>query len=266
MSRTDNAQDILRLDHVSLAFGGVQVLRDVSVALRAGEVLALIGPNGAGKSALLNCIMGTYRPEARSEIRLQAQRIDGWPPHRIARLGIGRTFQGLKLLRELSVLENILLGWTPRYTLGALGSLALPWRTRAEEREARRRTFAIAEQCGLQDALDARCGELPLGVLRRVDLARALIRDPAVLLLDEPASGLSHDERPLIGELVQIACRDARRAVVWIEHDLDLVLTQAHRAVVLHHGAVITTDDPATPDGRARLLKAYRQGSVATPQ
>ncbi|NPT35158.1 ABC transporter ATP-binding protein [Paraburkholderia xenovorans] len=261
MQRSD-ASIVLSLQRVNLSFGGLQVLRDVELCLQAGEVLALIGPNGAGKSALLNCITGVYRPAAGSEILLHDTRIDGLAPHRVARLGIGRTFQGLKLLRERTVLDNILLGWTTRFSLGALGSLARPWRARREEREARERAYAMAELCGLAELRDVYCGELPLGVLRRVDLARALLRDPDVLLLDEPASGLSHDERPLIGELVRIACQDAKRSVVWIEHDLDLVLTEAHRAVVLHHGTVVTSDNPAQPSGRARLLTAYRKGRL----
>ena len=255
----------LGLTNVNLSFGGLRVLRDVSLTLQTGEVLALIGPNGAGKSALLNCIGGIYRPSAGSEIVLAGERIDGLAPHRIARLGIGRTFQGLKLIRERSVLDNILLGWTPQFSFGALGSLAFALRTRREEREARAHAHDMAELCGLTGVLDVPVAELPLGVLRRVDLARALLREPQVLLLDEPASGLSHDERPLIGDMVRIARGRQGLSVLWIEHDLDLVLSQAQRAVVLHHGTVVATDDPSDANGRARLLHAYRKGALNQP-
>ncbi|SDC89785.1 ABC transporter ATP-binding protein [Paraburkholderia lycopersici] len=257
----EHGRDVLRLDRVNLSFSGLHVLRDVALTLKAGEVLALIGPNGAGKSALLNCIGGIYRPSPGSEIRLRDTRIDALPPHRIARLGIGRTFQGLKLMRERTVLDNILLGWTPRFSLGTLGSLAFALRTQREEREARARAHEVADLCGLADVLGVRCADLPLGVLRRVDLARALLGEPQVLLLDEPASGLSHDERPLIGEMVRVARSRKGLSVLWIEHDLDLVLSEAQRAVVLHHGTVVAVGDPAQPDGRAQLLDGYRTGA-----
>lgn len=262
-SDTPNALD---LAGVNLSFGGLQVLRDVSLTLRVGEVLALIGPNGAGKSALLNCIGGIYAPSAGSEIRLGGTRIDGLAPHRIARLGVGRTFQGLKLVRERSVLDNILLGATPQFSFNAIGSLIFVARTRREERAAHDRACAMADLCGLSDLLPTSVAGLPLGILRRVDLARALLREPKVLLLDEPASGLSHDERPLIGDMVRIARSLRGLSVLWIEHDLDLVLSQAQRAVVLHHGAVIATDDPQCKSGHARLLHAYRKGAPQVPR
>ncbi|WP_258002413.1 ABC transporter ATP-binding protein [Burkholderia sp. WAC0059] len=255
---------MLRLERVSLSFGGLQVLREVALTLEAGEVLALIGPNGAGKSALLNCIGGLYRPSPGSEIWLRGRRIDALPPHRIARLGVGRTFQGLKLVNDRSVLDNILLGWTPRFSSGALGSLAFAVRTWREEREARLRAREVADLCGLTDVLDVRCADLPLGMLRRVDLARALVGEPQVLLLDEPASGLSHDERPLIGEMVRVARSRKGLSVLWIEHDLDLVLSEAQRAIVLHHGTVVASGDPAMADGRVRLLDGYRTGTSST--
>lgn len=260
MSYSNSSQATLALAGVNLSFGGLHVLRDIALTLHDGEMLALIGPNGAGKSALLNCIGGIYRASHGSEIRLLGARIDTLSPHRIAARGVGRTFQGLKLVRERSVLDNILLGFAPRFSFGAIGSLLFAARTRREEREARERAWAMAELCGLADVLHTPCAQLPLGMLRRVDLARALVREPQVLLLDEPASGLSHDERPLIGEMVRIARSRKGLSVLWIEHDLDLVLSQAQRAIVLHHGSIVATDDPSQPAGRAHLLDAYRRG------
>jgi branched-chain amino acid transport system ATP-binding protein len=255
--------DVLRVRGLNLSFGGLHVLHDVDLTLRESEVLALIGPNGAGKSALLNCVSGIYTPDAGTAISLRDTRLDGLPPHRIARLGIGRTFQGLKLMRERSVLDNILLGWTPRFSFNALGSLVFAARTQREEREAVARAHEMAELCGLTDRLHAACADQPLGVLRRTDLARALLCEPQILLLDEPASGLSHEERPLIGEMVRVARSRKGLSVLWIEHDLDLVLSEAERAVVLHHGKVITTDDPRSASGKNRLLNAYKYGTDA---
>ncbi len=251
---------VLELNRVSLTFGGVRVLNGVDLAVAPGEVVALIGPNGAGKSALINCVGGVYRAEGASAIRLGGQRIEALPAHAIARRGVMRTFQGLHLVRTLSVLDNIRLGWAARFDLGLAGTLALPWRAIAAEQEARRRAEETAELCGLSGLLATPCSELPLGVLRRVDLARALVSEPRLLLLDEPASGLSHEERPLIGEMVRLARLRAGLSVLWVEHDLDLVLSEAQRAVVLHHGERIAEGDPRLASDRARIVAAYKHG------
>ncbi len=257
---SQDAPSVLELRNVTLAFGGVRVLNGVDLDLGAAEVVAVIGPNGAGKSALLNCICGVYRAAAASGIRLDGQRIDGLAPHKIARLGVRRTFQGLNLVPQASVRDNILLGWTACFGLGLFGTLGRPWRALREEAQALERVGEMADLCGLSSLLDTRCAELPLGVLRRVDLARALVGEPRLLLLDEPASGLSHDERPLIGEMVRLARSRAGLSVLWIEHDLDLVLAEAERAVVLHHGELIDEGDPRRASDRVRIVEAYKHG------
>jgi len=253
----------LSLLSVSLEFGGVAVLSDISLDLARGEVLALIGPNGAGKSALLNCISGIYRPSAGSRILVDGTRIDTLAPHRVIRAGVSRTFQGMHLVGELTVLENVLLGLVPRFRLGAFASLLLPLRALREEKENTTRAAAALELIGLQDAAHERCGDLPLGVLRRVDLARALVGEPALLLLDEPASGLAHDERPLIAEMIGLARSRNDLSVLWIEHDLDLVLSVASRAAVLHHGELIHQGDPRQGAERQRIIAAYKNGRPA---
>lgn len=258
----DAPKALLRLEKLSLSFGGLKVLQDISLTVPQSEVLALIGPNGAGKSALLNCISGVYRAAVGSSISLDGQRLENLPPHRISAAGVSRTFQGLQLASSLSVLDNILLGLVPRFRGGIGAALLRPMHTLHTERQAQDDARDIASQCRLDDLLHVACSELPLGVLRRVDLARALVSRPRLLLLDEPASGLSHDERPLIGEMVKFARSQRGLAVVWIEHDLDLVLNQAERAVVLHHGEFIGEDDPRHPDGRARIVSAYKHGRL----
>jgi branched-chain amino acid transport system ATP-binding protein len=226
-------------------------------------VVALIGPNGAGKSALLNCVSGVYRPQEGARIAVGGTCIDHLPPHKIARVGVSRTFQGLNLIPDRSVTDNILLGWTPLFSLNIFGMLAMPLRARREEREARDRTLEIISLCGLANLADRRCADLPLGILRRVDLARALVSEPKLLLLDEPASGLSHDERPIIGEMVRLALSRKDLSVLWIEHDLDLVFSEAQRAVVLHHGDLIDIGDPRIAADRARLISSYKAGRKA---
>lgn len=250
----------LQASDVSLSFGGVKVLDKVHLTINESEVVALIGPNGAGKSALLNCISGVYRADAEARIILTGLRIDGLPPYKIARMGISRTFQGSNFISQRSVLDNVLLGWTTRFSLNVFGMLARPRRARLEEAEAREKAFEVMNLCRLDSVRDEQCAALPLGILRRVDLARALMSEPRLLLLDEPASGLSHDERPIISEMVRLALRQKKLAVLWIEHDLDLVFTEAQRAIVLHHGQEIDTGDPTIESDRARLIRSYKQG------
>lgn len=250
----------LSLRSVSLDFGGVSVLNDIALDVGRSEVLALIGPNGAGKSALLNCISGIYRPSGGGRILVDGTRIDTLAPHRIIHAGVSRTFQGMHLVGELTVLENVLLGLVPRFHLGAFASLLLSlWAVR-EERENTARAEAVLELTGLGRAARERCSDLPLGVLRRVDLARALVSEPALLLLDEPASGLAHDERPLIAEMIGLARSHSDLSVLWIEHDLDLVLSVAGRAAVLHHGELIHQGDPREGAERRRIIAAYKNG------
>ncbi len=254
------APPTLQARDVSLSFGGLKVLDRVHLIINESEVVALIGPNGAGKSALLNCISGVYRPDAEARITLGGIRTDGLAPHKIARMGISRTFQGSNFISQRSVLDNVLLGWTTRFSLNVFGMLARPSLARLEEKEAKEKAFEVMNLCRLNAVWHERCAALPLGILRRVDLARALMSEPRLLLLDEPASGLSHDERPIINEMVRLALRHKKLAVLWIEHDLDLVFTGAQRAVVLHHGQEIDTGDPSIGTDRARLIRSYKLG------
>lgn len=257
---SSGAASRLSIRQLSLAFGGLQVLRGIDLDLWPSQVVALIGPNGAGKSALLNCVSGIYRPDVHSRIALSGQRIDGLPAHRIAAAGVSRTFQGLQLAGGLSVLDNILAGLSGLPGLGLAASLWRPFAARQAENDARHRAHEAAERCGLAEFLHVPCASLPLGVLRRVDLARALVRRPQLLLLDEPASGLSHDERPLISEMVDLARAQGDLAVLWIEHDLELVLNVAERAVVLHHGELVDSGDPRNEGERARIVASYTYG------
>ena len=256
------SEPLLQLDQLSLSFGGLKVLQNISLSVPPSEVLALIGPNGAGKSALLNCISGVYRATPGSRITLAGQRLEQLPAHRISAAGVSRTFQGLQLASSLSVLDNILLGLVPRFRGGIGAALLRPLHALQAERQAQQDAREIAAQCRLEEMLHVPCADLPLGVLRRVDLARALVSHPKLLLLDEPASGLSHDERPLIGEMVKLARGRRGLSVLWIEHDLELVLNQAERAVVLHHGEFIGEDDPRSPQGRDRIVSAYKFGRL----
>lgn len=252
----------LKVEDVSLQFGGLTVLHDICLDVSPGDVLALIGPNGAGKSALLNCITGVYRPSAQSRIELRGNRIDRTAAHKLRAMGLSRTFQHVNLMPEMNAIENVLLGLNQVLPTTLTPLLARPFHAR--KRDAEQRVFAIEllRMCGVSEKFQRTSASLmPLGIRRRVDLARALASKPSVLLLDEPASGLSHEERALIPELISIAQTQRDLAVIWIEHDLDLVLSHANRVIVLHHGKVIR-DAALTenPSSRAAVIQAYMTG------
>lgn len=253
----------LRIQGLDLHFAGMSVLRQINLTFRVNEVMALIGPNGAGKTALINCISGIYKPTLESRIYFGDERIDQLPSHRIAAKGVARTFQHAQLLDSLSVLENVLLGLTPHVRSGMLTHLARPWKALGEDRTLRARAMQLLGRCGIADIADAPAEGLSLGVRRRLDLARALAPEPSMLLLDEPASGLAHDERPLILELINISRREKDMGVVWIEHDLDLVIAAADRVTVMHHGAVIAAGQPQrSSEERQAVIDAYMKGAV----
>lgn len=255
------ATPLISIENLSLAFGGLKVLSDINLHVNAGEVLCLIGPNGAGKTALVNCITGVYKPDAGSRISIDGQPIEKTAGHRRRRLGIARTFQHTHLVQELTALENVLLGLAPDFSYGLMSYLALPFGAHREAQRMAERAETMLRRCGVWDYRDIRASAMPLGIRRRVDLARALASAPKVLLLDEPASGLTHDERGLIADLLDIAQAQEKLAVIWIEHDLDLVLASADRALVLHHGQMIRMEgivDAAS--SRDRIIRSYMTG------
>lgn len=256
----------LALRDLTLRFGGLTVLDRVSLDIAPGEVIGLIGPNGAGKSALVNCITGVYRPEAGSTIRVAGHEITHEPSYRRGRRGVSRTFQHLELLPSLTAVENVGVGFSNRRSQGLARRLLRPLRTVREDAALSVRAHAALALAGAAHVADALPGSLSLGQQRRVDLARALISHPSVLLLDEPASGMSHQERDDIVALVRDArtgdAAAARPAVLWIEHDIALILSVADRVAVLHHGRLVLVERTGTDAARQRIVTAYMTGEV----
>ncbi len=251
----------LEISRLSLQFGGLQVLSDVCFELTSGEIVGLIGPNGAGKTALLNCIGGLYKPTPGSILRFRGKPLTG-RAKQAARLGIARTFQHSYLIPEMSVIDNVMLGLTTRYAGGMIKRLVRPWFSSWEERKMRGQAYEALERCGVADLADSTSDTLPFGIRRRVDLARALVSRPRLLLLDEPASGLSQKERSLIPELIQIARASEKIGVLWIEHDLDLVISAATRVIVLHDGHIVADGDPRVSAAeRELLINCYLKGT-----
>ncbi len=257
-TQTSSGEPAISLRNVSLRYGGLDILKDVGFDVHRNEVVGLIGPNGAGKSALLNCIVRVYKPAAGASISLHGD--PGFvdlPLHAIAGCGVARTFQGLQLSPDLSVFDNIAVGMSARFRLNVFDSLLRPLSYLRADADVRRSVHEITKVCGVEDVLNCRPGQLPLGVLRRVDLARALVSKPSVLLMDEPASGLSHEERPLIAELIKLAREAGDLSVIWVEHDLDLVFSHADRVVVLRNGEVAREGRPGVPGERRALIDGY---------
>lgn len=246
----------IALHDISLSFGGLDVLREVSVDVRRGEIVGLIGPNGAGKSSLLNVMSGFYRAD-RGGVSIGGTRLDRQRPQRVARAGVVRTFQNLGLFGGMTVLDNVLAGralhdkvaW-PHYL----------FRTRfARDEDRRNRTLArdALISLDLQDHADTAVSALPYGAQKRVELARALAMAPQTLLLDEPLAGMNPDEKYEMVAAIR-AARDIRgTTVVLIEHDIGVVLTLADRLVVLDRGRVIADGPPAIVAADDAVIAAY---------
>jgi branched-chain amino acid transport system ATP-binding protein len=245
---------LLDIEHVTVRFGGLTALADVSASVSAGEVVGVIGPNGAGKTTLFNVVCGFVRPTD-GVIRWRGQELRRHKPHQLAGLGIARTLQGLGLFPHLTVLDNVVIG-ADRHAKAWVGSglLGLPMSDR-DEAGLRDRSLAVLAQLDVRGAADLLPSQLPYGIQKRVALARALVAEPDLLLLDEPASGLSAQEMAELSELVTEL--KSRTSVLLVEHHMDLVMGVCDRIVVLDFGRCIATGTPAEVRGDPAVLEAY---------
>jgi branched-chain amino acid transport system ATP-binding protein len=251
---------LLGVRDVSVAFGGLQALDAVSLDVRDGEVLGLIGPNGAGKTTLFNVVCGFVRADA-GEITWQGRPLRRIRPNRLAGLGIARTLQGLGLFAHLPVVANVMVGADRHATAGFWSAfLGLPASDR-DDRALRDRALATLAELGIADVAGRLPGTLPYGVQKRVALARALVSEPRLLLLDEPASGLSEPEMRELGELIR-GLR-GRMAVMLVEHHMDLVMSVCERIAVLDFGRLVAAGTPDDVRSDPAVLDAYLGQSVA---
>ena len=253
---------MLRLEGVGKYFGGLPALTDVTMSVPAGRLTALIGPNGAGKSTLINCMTGVLPPTSGS-IRFQDQDIAGLPAHRVTRLGIHRTFQNLRLFPRLSVLDNVLTGLTCEGGQSMfMAMLRLPY-LRHRERQLRLKALEAMDQFGLADKRNWPAGVLAYGDKKRVELARAIVGKPKLLLLDEPVAGLNAEETAAVGEQLR-NLRRAGHTILLVEHDMDLVMNIADQVVVLDSGRCIATGTADEVRRNPLVLEAYLGRMEAT--
>jgi len=251
----------LEIRELSRSFGGLKAVNDVSFMVRTGSIKSVIGPNGAGKTTLFNLISGMLPCD--SGIILQNERdITGFQPHRIAKLGISRTFQTTKLFSRMTVLENVMVGRHPRTRAGFLsGVLNLPW-TWKEEREIRERSLDLLDTLGLNDAAGEPASNLPFGKQRLLEIARALATEPSLLLLDEPAAGLNIYETREMAEIV-LKIREWGITVLLVEHDMSLVMDISDEIVVLNYGRKVAEGEPAQIQRDPEVIRIYLGGDHA---
>ena len=247
---------MLSLDRVTVRFGGITALDEVSFDVNRASICGLIGPNGAGKTTCFNCISGLYRPQGGS-IRFGGRDLTELPRHQIAHLGIGRTFQNLALFPSMSVKRNVMVGAHGNSGAGFIKTmLALPSVRRSEE-EAEERSDRILERFGLAGIADTPVSSLPFPVQKRVEMARAMASRPKVLILDEPAAGLNHVEvERLASEIQQIRDQDGI-TVLLVEHHMNLVMRVSDKVVVLNFGKKIADGLPDEVRGNADVIHAY---------
>jgi branched-chain amino acid transport system ATP-binding protein len=247
---------LLDIQHLGVKFGGLLALDNFNLALPAGGLYGLIGPNGAGKTTVFNLLSGFVDP-TQGTMTFAGQDLQGLPPQARTLLGVARTFQNIRLFEDLSVLDNVLVGFHGRRRSSWWeGVLRLP-RYRREEGEHRRRGLALLEEVDLRDAARETAGRLPYGLQRRLEIARALATGPRLLLLDEPAAGLNPQEtRELMDFLREIRERH-RLTLLVIEHNLRLVMGLCEHLTVLDHGLVIAAGTPAEVQQHPRVIQAY---------
>jgi branched-chain amino acid transport system ATP-binding protein len=247
---------LLAVDRVSLGFGGLAVLTDVSLAIRSRERVAVIGPNGAGKTSLINCINGFYHPVP-GRITYHGHDITRAWPHEIACLGVGRTFQNIELFTGATVLDNLLLARHRHIRYGVVAASLYYGRAQAEEVAHRARVEEVIDFLELEPLRHAIVGGLPYGQRKRVELGRALATDPQLLLLDEPMAGMTFEEKQDMVRFIIDANEALGITILLIEHDMGVVMDVAHRIYVLDFGDLIGEGTPAEISANPRVLRAY---------
>ncbi len=255
-AKSGAAYAVLSCENVSRWFGGLQALKDVSIAIQPGEIYGLVGPNGSGKTTLVNAITGFYPPQS-GRIRFGSHQLERMAPHNVAALGIARTFQNVALFKGMSALDNILMGRHVHMRPSALASLFYWVWAKDEEVRNRKKVEEIIDLLQLQSVRHEPVETIPLGMQKRVELARALAAEPRLLILDEPMAGMNQEEKEYMVRFILDACEALNLSVLLIEHHLDVVTAICRRVAVLNHGVKIAEDAAAEAMRDPEVVAAY---------
>ncbi|AIE87646.1 ABC transporter related protein [Fimbriimonas ginsengisoli Gsoil 348] len=247
---------LLELNDATIKFGGLTAVNSVSFALKKGDLFGLIGPNGAGKTTCFNIITGVYKPTS-GEILFEDRPITGTPPNKIAKLGIARTFQNIRLFKSLSVLENVVVGGFLRHHTGLFSALAYLPPAIAETNRLKEEAMELLRVVDLEHVANVRSADLSYGMQRRLEIARAMATQPKLLLLDEPAAGMNPMEKEELNRMVRKIRDEHNMTVLLIEHDMRFVMSLCERIVVLDHGEEIAQGPPAEIRNDPKVIAAY---------
>ncbi len=249
-------EPLLEVKSVTKYFGGLAAVANIDLAIREGELVGLIGPNGAGKTTVFNLLTGVYVPND-GTICFAGRVINGAKPHRVAALGIARTFQNIRLFKTLSVLENVKVAANLRASSSFLASVFLPPSQQREDAVIERECMDLLDRLGLKDLADAPSVSLPYGLQRRLEIARALATKPRLLLLDEPGAGMNPHEKTELMDLIRQIRQDFGLTVLLIEHDMKLVMGICERVYVLDYGEIIAEGTPEEISRDPKVIAAY---------
>jgi branched-chain amino acid transport system ATP-binding protein len=252
---------IFRAEEISVRFGGIRAVDAVSFAIQAGEVFSIIGPNGAGKTTIFNLMSRFYTP-TEGRLIFEGRDITAVPPHRVAELGIARTFQNIELFAHSTVLQNLLIGRHRHVHAGFVSQICFFPSTRREELAHREKAEDVIAFLGLERYRDTLITSLPYGVRKVVELGRALCTEPKLLLLDEPSSGLNVEETEGMGFWIEDIKKDLGITVIMVEHDMNLVRSVSDRVLALNYGRVIALGTPEEVQRHPEVIRAYLGGEA----